>query len=417
MTCTLLSGSVAAWAEDAAQVVQEEAVEAVEEEAGEAAQAEDSFQGSTREGQLTQEDIRALNGGEEIVYSHEGHVTFVDGTCTDSPVTNVDEAAAVVDSMMTLIGADENTEFVPWNTVRDPLGNCYYIFQQMYQNTTVCGGAVKVIADAEGKMIGLTSSVEAKMPEVEAEEWITARDAEELVVKREAEDSGHLLQVYSQYTDTVVLPSLLTFDIESEDASSRYAWVVYTDNPSGNVQDSTDLPYLAHYISMNGEYLYDMPAIVPDDDAGRSGYDISYIFEFMEPVDYTGYVDLSDGTEKELTVTVMRDSRTGMYYLGNIERRIAVAQCYDFLYNDGQVILESSPDNMEWDQVGLLSLYNYCRAWDYYNEIGWVGGDGEGTPIIILNNFCDDHFNEVNNACYVGKIYGAQVFLASKIND
>ena len=126
----------------------------------------------------------------------------------------------------------------------------------------------------------------------------------------------------------MILPNSEIFDVTSEDSSCRLAWVVYTNNYSGNVKDGSDLPCLAHYVSMSGKYLY-----------------------------------------------------------GNIERRIIVGQCYDFLYDGGRVVLESSPDNLEWDQVGLLSLYNYCKAWDYYNEIGWTGGDGANTPILILNNF------------------------------
>ena len=370
-----------------------------------------------REGQLTAEDLSALNNGTETVYTHNGSVTFVDGTCTDKPVVSSEDAAAVVDSMMTMIGADANTQFIPWREFSDPMGNRYYVFQQMYKDTTVYGGAVKVITDADGKMIGLSSSVEAKMPDVDFETSITAEEAEQIVISKELAENGLNVELLSQYTGKIILPVELKYDINREEEYHRFAWVVYTNNPSGNVKDGSDLPYLAHYVSMSGEYLYNMPAIIPADEAGQSGYDVGYIFEFMEPVDYTGYVDMSDGSEKEITVTLMRDKRTGMYYLGNIERKIAVAQCYEYVYNDGQIILESSPDNKEWDQVGLLSLYNYCRAWDYYNEIGWTGGDGENTPILILNNFCDDHRVEVNNACYAGKIYGAQCFIASKIND
>ena len=94
----------------------------------------------------------------------------------------------------------------------------------------------------------------------------------------------------------------------------------------------TDLPYLAHYVTQGGEYLYNLPTILPGDAAGSAGYDASYVFEFMEPVDYTGYVDYSDGTEHEISVTLMRDTRTGMYYLGNIEHRIVVADCWEFLF-------------------------------------------------------------------------------------
>lgn len=410
LACSLLTGSTAVWAGEQAET------ENIDNET-EVTADDENGQEINLEGQLTLDDISAMNGGAEKVYSHNDHVTFVDGTCTDHPVAGFDDAAGVVNSMMTLIGADANTEFIPWRMVTDPMGNNYYIFQQMYRNTTVCGGAVKVITDMEGMMIGLTSSVEARMPEVEEGEGITAEEAEEIVNEKERAATGRNPEILSQFTDRVILPAMLKFDIESEDESNRFAYVVYTDNLSGDVIHGTDLPYLAHYVSMTGEYLYQMPAIIPDDDAGRSGYDSGYVFQFMEPAEYTGYVDLSDGSEKEITVTVMRDTRTGMYYLGNIERRIVVGQCYDFLYNEGQIVLEYSPDNKEWDQVGLLSLYNYCRAWDYYKEIGWSGADGDDTPIIILNNFCDDHRVEVNNACYVGQVYGMQVFLASKIND
>ena len=374
-------------------------------------------QESGREGQLTLEDLSALNNGQEKVYTHNGRVTMVDGTCTDKQIRGFGDAAFVMADVLELIGADAGATFIPWRSITDPLGNNYYIFQQVYGDTTVCGGAIKVITDPEGNMIGLTSSVESAMPDVEPGESITAEEAERLVADRAYEVSGWKLEVQDQYTSKVVLPTVLKFDIENEDMSSRFVWVVYTNNPSGNVRTGSDLPYLAHYVTMDGEYLYSIPAITPDDEAGRSGYDYGYVFEFMEPAEYTGYVDLSDGTEKEISVTVMRDRRTGMYYLGNIERRIMVAQCYDFLYGDGQIVLESSTDNLEWDQIGLLSFYNYCRAYDYYKEIGWIGGDGEETPILVLNNFCDDHRNGVNNACYIGKIYGLQCFAASSIND
>ena len=64
-----------------------------------------------------------------------------------------------------------------------------------------------------------------------------------------------------------------------------------------------------------------------------------------------------------------------------------------------------------------MSLYNYCRAWDYYNAIGWTGSDGKQTPIIVLKDFCDQDHNPVNNAAYAGNFYGWETFLSSSIND
>ena len=46
--------------------------------------------------QLTLQDISALNKGQEKVYSHNGRVTLVDGTCSPLPIK---DAAQVVSAM------------------------------------------------------------------------------------------------------------------------------------------------------------------------------------------------------------------------------------------------------------------------------------------------------------------------------
>ena len=366
-------------------------------------------------GQLTLEDIQVFSGGTARVHMQDGHVTFVEGACTDKPVRNMDDAAAVVESMRELLGGDGNTHFEPWKELKDPFGNVYYVFQQTYADTIVLGGAVKVMTDDEGSMTGLTGSVTADLPETETSEGLTGEQAELLVIRHEKEVRHVDVHWIEGMTRRVVLPVDRVLDMEAEEYYTRFVWAVYTDNPSAGRGD--DLPYLAHYVTMGGEYLYSLPTLLPGDMAGNAGYDASYAFQFMEPVEYTGYVDWSDGTEKEISVTLMRDTRTGMYYLGNIEHRIVVADCWEFLYNGGQVKMEYSEDNLEWDQVGLQSLYNYCRVYDYYEEIGWKGPDGEGTPIMILKDFCDEDHNPIDNAAYAGKFYGWQCFLSSSIND
>ncbi len=356
--------------------------------------------------------------GAPAIYTSDGRVTLIDGACTDAPVNGFEDAAAVVDSVLDSLGGDENTTLEPWRALTDVYGNRYYVFQQMFDNTTVLGGAVKVIADAEGRMIGLTSSIVDNPSEVAEGETIDAAGAECVVLEHAPQASRQALALVDGLTRRMILPTVLTVDVESEDeGGSRYVWVVYTNNPDSSQTRSSDLPYLAHYVTLNGEYLYSLPTIIPDDEAASSGFDASYVFEFMESVNYTGYVDLSTGGELEISVDVMRDRRTGMYYLGNLERRIVVADCWEFLYNGNRVVLESSPDNLQWDQVGLLSLYNYCRAYDYYRAIGWEGGDGLGTPIMVLNNYCDINHKPVDNAAYVGGYLGWQLFLASQCND
>jgi len=351
-------------------------------------------------------------------YKHDGRVTLIDGACVDHPVNSFEDAVQVIDGVIDQLGGDAQTRLDPWRDLTDAYGNHYYVFRQMHADTTVLGGAVKVVTDPAGTMLGLSSSIVSNLPAAETEKGITAAEAEQIVLDHARETTQADITLVEGLTDRMILPVALELDIEAEDIDgARYVWVVYTDNPDSRMDRSSDLPYLAHYVTLTGEYLYSLPTIMPNDEAGASGFDSSYVFEFMEPVDYTGYVDLSTGEEMELTVTVMRDKRTGMYYLGNLERRIVVADCWEYLYNGGRVVLAASPDNLEWDQVGLLSLYNYCRAYDYYKEIGWSGGDGLDTPILILNDYCDANHKPVNNAAYVGGYLGWQMFLASQGND
>ena len=376
--------------------------------------------GIVLEGQLTFEELQSMNNNQAEVFVHNDRVTFVSGTCTTDPVASMEDAEKVVASMISLLGGDARTRFENWRTLTDASGNQYYVFQQMYANTTVLGGAVKVITDSKGNMIGLTSSIETELPETEESEGISMEEAERIVLQHAAETNQPEMTILETFSAKIILPVLLDLDINEDSEAldaARFVWVVFTNNPASQLVSGADLPYLAHYVSMDGKYLYNLATIIPGDAAGKSGFDAAYVFEFMEPADYTGYVDLSDGTEMELTVTVMRDKRTGMYYLGNIERQIVVADCYEFLYNNGNVALAFSPDNLEWDQVGLLSLYNYCKAYDYYKEIGWIGGDGQSTPIMILNDMCDEHHNRINNAVFLGNYMGWSLFGASLAND
>ncbi|MBR3016677.1 MAG: M4 family metallopeptidase [Clostridia bacterium] len=369
------------------------------------------------EGQLSVEDIQALNGGKANILTQDGRVTFVDGACAAEPIRNGEDADKVVSAMITLLGGDERTHFEPWRQVSDPSGNVYYIYQQTYNSMLVLGGAVKVITGADGNMLGLTGSVVSDLPDEEEAEGLTAGEAEAKVIEHAVSANQAEPVIIAGMTQKIVLPVDLVLDINADEIYSQFVWAVYTTNPSGSVASGTDLPYLAHYVTMAGEYLYSMPTILPGDIAAKAGYDASYVFQFMEPAEYTGYVDWSDGTEHEISITLMRDTRTGMYYLGNIEHKIVVADCWEFLYNDGTVVIEYSPDNLEWDQVGLMSLYNYCKAFDYYKEIGWISGDGQETPVIVLKDFCDEDHVPINNAAYAGKFYGWQVFLSSAIND
>ena len=365
-------------------------------------------------------DIRGLPAGTDknIPFHQEnGKLTFVGGSITADPVRNTADAMRVVKEALPAVGGNQDTAFELWRVMKDTVGNIYYIFQQVQNGCLVLGGSAKIITDPAGNMLGMTCSVipAENSGDISDGESISGKQAEEIVMDHALKD-GPAVTLVEGLTMKVVQPVDREPDLTADVIESRYVWVVYTSNPSASLS-GVDLPYLAHYVTMDGTYLYSLPTIIPGDAAGAAGYPSRYVFEFMEPVDYTGYVDFSDGTEHEISVTLMRDTRTGMYYLGNIERQIIVADCWNFLYNGGRVVLEYSPDNLEWDQTSLLSLYNYCKVWDFFSEIGWRGSDGAETPMIILKDFCDEHHNPVDNAAYAGRIYGYEAFLSSSVNN
>ena len=374
-------------------------------------------EGAGSEAVLTLADIEALGAKAHL---YDGRITFVDGACTEAPVQSMEDAAKVVDAMRDLLGVDERVTFEPWRTLTDTAGNVYYVFQEMYANTTVSGGAVKVVTNSKGHMLGLVASVADELPDAGEAEGITAQDAEKLVLEHLSDADHAGVGLLEGRTEKVILPVNLEPDLPPKDdkpEERRFVWAVYSENPSTSVQKGAELPFLVHYVTMDGKYVISQPTICPGDETATSGYDAAYVFAFMEPAEYTGTVKLSDGSEQTISVTLMRDTRTDMYYLGNLERRIAVADFYEFMYNNGRVRLEASPDNTGWDNTCLLSLYNYCRAWDYYNEIGWTGGDGQGTPTLILKDFCNFDHEPIDNACYSGRFYGWETFVSSDIND
>ena len=320
----------------------------------------------------------------------------------DQKVANEDEAKELIRSLDLNLDPDA-FDFV--REIEDPAGNNYYQFQQMYNSTTVSGGAIKVVTDRDDSLTGVIYSVE-ETPDEEKVDPISAEQAEETVREVEQKDAE------KEYTSRTMLPVDLKLDIDSEQEKieRRYVWVVYTKN------DDADRPYKAHYVAMDGSYLYSQDVREPNDEESLSGYNATYIFDEMEPVEYSGTAVLDNGTERELHLELMK-GKDGLYYLGNLERRILMAaDGYEFCYNDLNIVPQTSEDNT-WDDKSLLTLDNYIKAYDYYNEMGWEGPDGKGTPILILNNITDKDKNPYNNACYFTEFGGWQFFGCSPVND
>ncbi len=118
--------------------------------------------------------LEALEALGTKVYTHDDRVTFIEGDISGAPIRSMEDAGRIIASHIALMGGNARTQFEPWRTLTDTAGNRYYVFRQMYAETTVSGGAVKVVTDAEGSMLGRVASVETERPEAQEAEGITA---------------------------------------------------------------------------------------------------------------------------------------------------------------------------------------------------------------------------------------------------
>ena len=82
-------------------------------------------------GQMTMEEIQALNGEAVKAYFENDRLYFLEGTCTADQVKSAEDAGRVVSSMIGLLGGDETTHFEPLRTLNDANGNVYYVSKRM----------------------------------------------------------------------------------------------------------------------------------------------------------------------------------------------------------------------------------------------------------------------------------------------
>lgn len=352
--------------------------------------------------QLTQEDILAMNDGDaQFVYNEAGYLTFLNGRYYEEKVDDYEEAVASLNGVASLIGLGAGSEFFGVYGERDDDGYTYYVFQQRYGNVTVQYSTLRVIIDPDGYTAGLSCSFTPNLGIVEVSPTITATQAEDLVRQALSDND---LTYYSDYTTQA---AVTIHDI------TYHVFVVYTSNPDVSA-DKFDMMYREHFVSYDGVYLYNLPVASLTTEQ-TDIYQPSKYFEGLEPSTYTGSVTLQDGTRKTLTVPVAYNSKSGEYYLGDIERKIMVADFFAVMY-ESQLEFISSPDNSGWDQNHLITYANYIQAYDFYAGMGLKSVDGVGIPILLCVNYCDQNRTPVDNACYSGIYFGWACFGASQIN-
>ena len=395
---------------------------------------------------VTEEALRAANPNLTVRRDTHGRIYMIEGAEALGRIGSPQEAARAAYRLTGLLEAPEGVK-LRFSSLQSSNQLQVYLFQQVFEGRTVVGSTVKLAADPSGKVCTVFSSLQKELPESAGIREITAAEAEETVRQelknRDAEDS-----VAPEYTTQVVLtpedeeaneseetnePEKMngpgeTNELEGTDDPETaiiaengaetpeddvypddLTWIVYSANPDYNNGLEGEMPWLAHYVAADGRYLYANQMAAPGDGAGAMGYPAAYTFAGMERAEWTGKVLRKDGSIAVLTVPVMRDSRTGVWYLGDPERKIAVGDFSSLAYGDEQVQLISSPVN-DWDSEDLITYANMIRVWDFYAETGWKGPDGAGTPVLLLKSMRTEDGEDIYNAAYVGTGRGWQCF-------
>ena len=345
---------------------------------------------------LTASDIQSMNNNNAlIVYNDEGHVSTIVGRFFHRPVADEDDAINAVKGVQELLGLE--TGYFPFAVYGCKYqGYTYYTYQQLKGDVTVSNATLKIVLDPEGYPCMLQSSLASNLNYTVSSPTITEKDAEEIVKNL----FGY--RVLPEYTKTTVYAGR---------AMGLHCYQVYTDNP--NTDPSFDMPYMIHYISYDGEYIIGYPtAFLPTDpfaDYGNESY-----FKDMQPTDCSYTITIS-GNEIDITVPISYNTVDGKYYLCDPSRKIIVADYYEYVYNNGNLVFDCANDTdaSSFNASHLLDYYYYIEAYDFYKEFNIESTDGFGMPILILHGYCDENRKPIRNCSCCGIMNGWSVFSAN----
>lgn len=352
------------------------------------------------------------------VVEKDGIPTWISGNLTDTLVTDAESAQKAFHELISVMGADEHTEFVLDSMLEDDSNYHYYVFQQYYNSVSIIDSAAKLIVAPDGHVAGITGKVTPIDPEdYDLEKTVDEGTALQIVkdaVKKEDPDHEY---VFSEDMDAAYL-TLPVPGIEETDAgtSTKAFYIFYSNNPNAS-NDKHDLPILAHYVTMSGIFAGSQPCTYKGDSDALSGSTAESFFSHMTADTWTGNVTDHNGNTRQITVPVMKDE-DGVTWLGDLKRKIIIAECADLI---NEKSMEESALNSErnetWPNKVLMAYENYIKVWDFYDELGWTGPDGTGGPMVIMNNYVNARLEPVDNAVYMGYDGGYHLFATSELNN
>ena len=364
---------------------------------------------------LTEEMILAADPETKIDKDDKG-IYFI-GENKELPlVKDALDAYQAVYGLVDMLGGSELTDLrLWWKMVKNDL--TVYSFQQVSDGAEVIASTVKIAVHEDGTISAVFSSLDGQSAK---EETIASGKEAEDAVLAALESQGIEGNLLREYTERTIYYPITMADLnmdidEEENIPKEVLWVVYSENEG---DDAGEYPFLANYVSLDGTYQYTLPVREPQDEESRSGYRKQDVFAGMTAASWTGELTREGGQKRSVTLPVMYDEAEGMYYLGDVERRIAVADFKEAVYGeDHSLNLIGNQTNDEWDNEDLYMYYNYLRAWEFYADMGWIGPNGEPSDAIILKDICSSDGVLIPNAASAGRIENYQVFAYTAYDD
>lgn len=353
-----------------------------------------------------------------VVVQKDGVPTWISGNLSDIVVKDEDSAWKALEELAPAIGADDNTEYKPDIILEDDSGYTYYTYIQFYNNISIIDSVAKLIVDPEGHVAAITAKVTPiTEEEYDMEETIDEGTALQIAMNAVKENDPDHEYIFTEDMDAAFLSiPVEEIDNSGAGASMKAFYIFYSNNPAAS-NDKHDMPMLAHYVTMTGVYAGAQPCTVAGDKTALSAADSESVFADKTADTWTGMVTDHNGKTREITLPVMKDAN-GVTWLGDLERKIVVAECTDLMQDIpvAEAMLNSER-NKTWPNKVLMAYENYIKVWDFYNELGWKGPDGIGSPMVIMNNYVDRNLNQVDNAVYIGFDDGFHLFATSELND
>ncbi len=360
----------------------------------------DDYESEDEDTEEYEDDIDLKDDDQTVdsIYNGSGSVeSFIGEPFYDGVIKNEEDALECLYATLDEFGGDRTTNLELYTIQETEDGITYYVFRQAAEDMLVYGASVKLCVNKEGKALGLVSTIVPGLNIDTEMEWrIDAKEAEEKVREECQLDRSDIL---SEYTKETILPI--------EDSTNfYYAWLVYSRNYDMDVHAA----YLAHYVDEAGEYLYCTPVSSPEDISAENGGGAEFAFSDMSSETWKGSIKTGKGKTKSIEIPVMRDNESGKLILGDAKRKILCADYADFENND--TISPCYGSASGWDNLKLITYYNFIRIYDLYESTGWEGPDGIGTPTLILMDLVDENGEPVDNAFYTGRSHGFETFAA-----